>query len=495
MKLFNRLNFYFVFCWLVWVFSANSMADDIKSHILHDAGMAELIQSRMQMAKAPSIAVSVNIAGEQRRFIYGFSDLEQQTRNTENTVYEIGSMSKSFTGLAIELLIEQGKLSLNDDIKQYLPNLTLHYKGEPVKLDISDFLYHTSGLPFNTLVELEKPKPNVSVEQQLQGVNLLFMPKTQFFYASGNYDVLGAVIEKVTGKHYREALASLITEPLGMRTTFAVNGNEQINNKATGYKLRFGSPVKLDAPIALTHVSSAYIHSTLADMEKWIRVQLNTDTPASMLHQAIKNSWQGNSNIPLVSGNRVLYGSGWFIDQNQGPYISHGGQNPNFSSCIALRPEQQVGIVALANINSNVILELCSDIDNYLRIGKYTDSVGDLIAFSDFIFTYLFFILLFCIILISLRLLYRFYRYCKKNGHLSIGYRDWLMSLLVPMVLVTVLYLIPSLLFSLDWHFILLWFPSTILAVLSAIVILTFLLTFNHRIKRIVLLKEEGCNE
>ena len=47
MKLFNRLNFYFVFCWLVWVFSANSMADDIKSHILHDAGMAELIQSRM----------------------------------------------------------------------------------------------------------------------------------------------------------------------------------------------------------------------------------------------------------------------------------------------------------------------------------------------------------------------------------------------------------------------------------------------------------------
>lgn len=228
-----------------------------------------------------------------------------------------------------------------------------------------------------------------AVAQQLRNENLLFAPGAKFSYASANYDVLGAVIENVTGKTFTEVIAERLTQPLGMSATVAVKGDEIIVNKASGYKLGFGKPVLFHAPLARNHVPAAYIHSTLPDMEIWIDARLHRKALPATLREAMSNSWRGNSDVPLAADNRILYASGWFIDQNQGPYISHGGQNPNFSSCIALRPDQQIGIVALANMNSNLILQLCADIDNYLRIGKYADGAGDAITATDTLFVYL----------------------------------------------------------------------------------------------------------
>ncbi|OCG21789.1 serine hydrolase domain-containing protein [Gilliamella sp. App4-10] len=494
MKQINLLNSYFVLVCFLCLFSINSLANSSPEQHIQNAELAELIQSRMLMGKVPALAVSIKFNDKFQRFIYGFSDLQKQNENTADTVYEIGSMSKAFTGLAIQILAEQGKLSLNDDIRQYLPNLTLLYQDRPVKLDIEDFLYHTSGLPFSTLSYLEIPSSH-TVEQQLQGVNLKFKPKSRYFYASANYDVLGAVIEKVTGQSYRHAIATLITQPFGMSDTVAVSDGEQIVNKAKGYKVRFGYPIELDAPIAHNHVPSAYIHSTLTDMEKWMDRLLYANKVTPILRRAIDQSLQGNLDVPVNGDNHILYASGWFIEQRQGTYINHGGQNPNFSSCLALRPDEQIGIVALANINTNIILQLCSDIDSYLHNQQYRDDVKDLILFIDFIFSILSTILLIMIIVVGVRMGIRIYRYRRRNGMLILSYRDCLIVLLAPLVIAGIFYVIPGFFFAVNWHFTLLWLPSTLSVVLIYIVILTILLTLNHRIKKKISLNEELNND
>ena len=184
-------------------------------------------------------------------------------------------------------------------------------------------------------------------------------------------------------------------------------------------------------------------------MEIWIDARLHRKALPATLREAMSNSWRGNSDVPLAADNRILYASGWFIDQNQGPYISHGGQNPNFSSCIALRPDQQIGIVALANMNSNLILQLCADIDNYLRIGKYADGAGDAITATDTLFVYLTLLLCFggggcsarCFPCLS-----RNGAWPRKQQRLRLRVRDYIIALAVPGLVAAMLYVAPGIL-------------------------------------------------
>ena len=277
--------------------------------------------------------------------------------------------------------------------------------------------------------------PGSAVAQQLRNENLLFAPGAKVAaMPAANSDVLGAVIENVTGKTFTEVIAERLTQPLGMSATVAVKGDEIIVNKASGYKLGFGKPVLFHAPLARNHVpQKLYIHSTLPDMEIWIDAWLHRKALPATLREAMSNSWRGNSDVPLAADNRILYASGCVIRQDQGPYISHGGQNPNFSSCIALRPDQQIGIVALANMNSNLILQLCADIDNYLRIGKYADGAGDAITATDTLFVYLTLLLCFWGAVVVVRGAFRVYRATAhgpgKQQRLRLRVRDYIIAL------------------------------------------------------------------
>ncbi|ENA3086590.1 precolibactin peptidase ClbP [Escherichia coli] len=487
-------------CMLLFISAMCALAQEHEPIGAQDERLSTLIHQRMQEAKVPALSVSVTIKGVRQRFVYGVADVASQKANTLDTVYELGSMSKAFTGLVVQILIQEGRLRQGDDIITYLPEMRLNYQEKPASLTVADFLYHTSGLPFSTLARLENPMPGSAVAQQLRNENLLFAPGAKFSYASANYDVLGAVIENVTGKTFTEVIAERLTQPLGMSATVAVKGDEIIVNKASGYKLGFGKPVLFHAPLARNHVPAAYIHSTLPDMEIWIDAWLHRKALPATLREAMSNSWRGNSDVPLAADNRILYASGWFIDQNQGPYISHGGQNPNFSSCIALRPDQQIGIVALANMNSNLILQLCADIDNYLRIGKYADGAGDAITATDTLFVYLTLLLCFWGAVVVVRGAFRVYRATAhgpgKQQRLRLRVRDYIIALAVPGLVAAMLYVAPGILSpGLDWRFILVWGPSSVLAIPFGIILLAFVLTLNHQIKRILLHNKEWDDE
>ena len=190
--------------------------------------------------------------------------------------------------------------------------------------------------------------------------------------------------------------------------------------------------------------------------------------------------------------NSILYASGWLIEQRQGSYINHGGQNPNYSSCIALRPDQQIGIVALANISSNIILELCSDIDSYLHNQPYSDEVRDLFLFMDFIFSVLTAITMIIVVLVGLFIVLRIRNYRQQNNKLSLNWLDWGIVLLVPLIIAGIIYVSPGLGLGINWHFIALWLPSTLLIFITAIIFLVTLLTLNYRIKKKISHNKKG---
>ncbi|PVW72595.1 serine hydrolase [Klebsiella pneumoniae] len=434
-------------CMLLFISAMCALAQEHEPIGAQDERLSTLIHQRMQEAKVPALSVSVTIKGVRQRFVYGVADVASQKANTLDTVYELGSMSKAFTGLVVQILIQEGRLRQGDDIITYLPEMRLNYQGKPASLTVADFLYHTSGLPFSTLARLESPMPGSAVAQQLRNENLLFAPGAKFSYASANYDVLGAVIENVTGKTFTEVIAERLTQPLGMSATVAVKGDEIIVNKASGYKLGFGKPVLFHAPLARNHVPAAYIHSTLPDMEIWIDAWLHRKALPATLREAMSNSWRGNSDVPLAADNRILYASGWFIDQNQGPYISHGGQNP-----------------------------------------------------TDTLFVYLTLLLCFWGAVVVVRGAFRVYRATAhgpgKQQRLRLRVRDYIIALAVPGLVAAMLYVAPGILSpGLDWRFILVWGPSSVLAIPFGIILLAFVLTLNHQIKRILLHNKEWDDE
>lgn len=176
------------------------------------------------------------------------------------------------------------------------------------------------------------------------------------------------------------------------------------------------------------------------------------------------------------------------------------GRIQTFSSCIALRPDQQIGIVALANMNSNLILQLCADIDNYLRIGKYADGAGDAITATDTLFVYLTLLLCFWGAVVVVRGAFRVYRATAhgpgKQQRLRLRVRDYIIALAVPGLVAAMLYVAPGILSpGLDWRFILVWGPSSVLAIPFGIILLAFVLTLNHQIKRILLHNKEWDDE
>lgn len=115
-------------CMLLFISAMCALAQEHEPIGAQDERLSTLIHQRMQEAKVPALSVSVTIKGVRQRFVYGVADVASQKANTLDTVYELGSMSKAFTGLVVQILIQEGRLRQGDDIITYLPEMRLNYR-------------------------------------------------------------------------------------------------------------------------------------------------------------------------------------------------------------------------------------------------------------------------------------------------------------------------------------------------------------------------------
>jgi D-alanyl-D-alanine carboxypeptidase len=237
----------------------------------------DYIATQMQHLHVPGVSLAVVRDGRTIKAQgYGFANLELKAPATKETVYEIGSTSKQFTAAAIMMLVEDGKVHLDDSITKYFPEAPQAWRG----IMIRHLLSHTSGIQnhvavphwldvFRTNLAFETAPPRDELLKMFFKLPIEFQPGESWAYDNTGYYLLGIIIEKASGKSYWQFLDERIFKPLGMIATRNTDPQPIIPNRASGYEWKNdhfeNRPVLLPA-IAF---SAGSFLSTVEDMAKW----------------------------------------------------------------------------------------------------------------------------------------------------------------------------------------------------------------------------------
>jgi CubicO group peptidase (beta-lactamase class C family) len=293
----------------------------------------------------PGAAVLVR-KGEQilLRRAYGKADLEGSLPLRPESVFRLGSVTKQFTAVAIMTLVEEGKLSLRDDVRKFVPG----YPAKSATITIEHLLTHTSGVPSYT----DQPAFGALMGKDLTHTELLavfkdrpldFAPGARWKYSNSGYYLLGLVIEKVSGQSYADFVRKRIFEPLQMAHS-AYGDDPRIAGRARGYD-RQGDRVHPAQAISMKPPFAAgALISSVDDLARW-------DAAISSGRLLRKESWaKVFAPAKLNDGSTEPYGFGFALGELQGhPVQAHGGGIPGFATHLLRVPDQQVLVVILCN--------------------------------------------------------------------------------------------------------------------------------------------------
>ncbi len=330
----NKSNFPAVFVLIFLFFSVAARADEVDNYI-----RSQLIERHIPGAAIAVIKDGKIIKSEG----YGLASVEFDVPVTRETMFEIGSVSKQITAAAIMLLVEDGKINLDDKISKYLPDTPDAWKNVSVR----NLLTHTSGIKSYTSLggfELSKRYKVGDFVKELSPQPLDFEPGSDYKYSNSGYSLLGYIIEAASGQNYWQFLRTRIFNPLKMNLTADRDPQFIIKNRATGYEWENGKLVGRD--YNLTDLFSAgAIVSTISDMAKW-DIALRDET---LLKKESKDQvWKP---FTLTGGKENPYGFGWNIGEFRGQrLLSHGGQTAGFASNISRYTDAGLDIIVLTNL-------------------------------------------------------------------------------------------------------------------------------------------------
>lgn len=280
---------------------------------------------------------------------YGTANLELNVPASAHSVFEIGSITKQFTAEAIMMLVELGKLGLDDPISRYIPDLPSAWDG----IHVRHLLTHTSGLhdwESDTATSFSLTREYTAREfiAFVAGKPLAFNPGSRFAYTNSAYPLLGLVIEKVSGIPYERFIRERIFTRAAMTETRMRDNFSLVPNRASGYVdrgglLRNGQPLR---PAILA--ANGFILSTASDMAKWMIALLNDAivTKASATAMSTPTRLADGSALPFL-------GMGWFLGSAAGHrYLAHNGATAaGFSSVVYLFPDDAIGVMVLLSID------------------------------------------------------------------------------------------------------------------------------------------------
>jgi CubicO group peptidase (beta-lactamase class C family) len=330
------------------VLSDNPLKDSL------DLLVERSVRPYIQKGNTCGLVLAVIHKGNLRKYCYGWINKKQkQLPDVEHTIFEIGSVTKTFTSLLLAQEVLAARMKLNDPINLYLPDSipALGLQGKPITLQ--DLANHTSGFPrlpaniFNGKVDPKDPYKHYladSLYSFLMHYHSPVIPGTVFSYSNYGAGVLGTILERRLHNSFEQLILSNICKPIDMNHTSVTLNDEDQRNFAQGYN----ETGEATAPWDLASLKgSGAIRSTLNDMIKYARAQMGSKGP---LHKAIALSHQ-----PTFTGAAQSMGLGWRINQNsQHTYLHHSGGTGGFRSFIGFDPGRQTAIVILSNAAEDV---------------------------------------------------------------------------------------------------------------------------------------------
>ncbi|HLL75252.1 MAG TPA: serine hydrolase [Pyrinomonadaceae bacterium] len=311
----------------------------------------QFVTRHMAETGAPGLTLSLaDAAGLLRASAYGFADLKTRARVTPDTLFEIGSISKSFVAVALLQLRDEGKLDFHRPVTDYVPWLRIDTKFEPVT--VHHLVTHTAGLPGAPLL----------LDALLAPLWTAWKPGSRFLYSNTGYNILGFVIEAADGRPFADAMRARVLAPLGMTASSPTITNETRARMAVGYE-----PVPDDRPWPArgplgeaqwieVDIAAGSVASTPADMASYMSALINRgqlkngrrlfseESFKQMIAPAIRAPFRGEE---------ASYGYGLWVSQIEGhTRLRHTGGMVAFSSSMDV--DVTGGTAAFASVNANL---------------------------------------------------------------------------------------------------------------------------------------------
>src|SRR6266496_3694183 len=297
---------------------------------------------------------------------YGFANLELRSPATKDTVYEIGSTSKQFTATAIMMLVEEGKVRLDDTTTKYFHEAPQAWRG----ITIRHLLTHTSGIQnqvavphwldvFRTNLAFETAPSRDELLKMFFKLPLEFQPGETWAYDNTGYYLLGIIIEKASGKSYWQFLDERIFMPLGMTATRSTDPRPIVPNRASGYEWQSSAFENRPVLTPFVAFSAGALLSNVGDLARWDAALY---TERLLKKSSLDGMW---TPARLKDGKTApfSYGFGWFIDSYHGHRIvQHSGGTPGFSSTIYRFVDDKLTIIILTNHADRIVDQMAIDI-------------------------------------------------------------------------------------------------------------------------------------
>jgi CubicO group peptidase (beta-lactamase class C family) len=321
---------------IAFVFCASASAQVYK--------IDDYVKTEMQRQKIPGVSLTVLRNGKIIALkSYGLADVEHQVPVKPETVFQSGSIAKQFTATAVMILVEEGKISLDDKITKYFADAPEAWQN----ITVRHLLNHTSGIgDYPPEVDLRRDYTEDEYLTFIKKSPLIYETGAKWDYSNLGYVALGALIRKVTGKFYGDFVRERIFTPFGMTTARVISEADIVPNRAAGYRLENGELKNQEWVSPSTNTTAdGSLYFTILDLAKW-DAALHTD---KLLKQSsLAEMW---TPATLTDGKTKDYGFGWHTTRfGNRRVVHHGGAWQGFKSYIVRFPDDKLTIIFLANL-------------------------------------------------------------------------------------------------------------------------------------------------
>jgi CubicO group peptidase (beta-lactamase class C family) len=373
------------------------ISDRTPASLTEKSKQVDALMSPWSRPGSPGAAVSVICNGELLlEKGYGFADLKLGTTIDRNTVFNIASVSKQFTAMAVMILAERGKLGYSDPVSKYIPEFPEYGRN----ITIRQLLNHTSGLADYTIYWKEGPRvEHDGIRHTSEDILKFliaqkrgdFLPDEKWRYSNSGYVLLTLIVGKVTGVPFPQFLKENIFEPLGMKDSAACIGIPATPNRAAGY-VQDGNGFKQAEKNPNNFIcGDGEFNTTLADMYKWDQALGHEKlVKAATLKEAFTSG-------TLNDGTKFNYGFGWALGKYLGtPFVSHSGGIEGFVAHIVRFSDSGLTVILLSNFEqltppSYALANKIAGIYLSSEIPEEKVIAADVKAFTEFTGTYEFF--------------------------------------------------------------------------------------------------------
>lgn len=363
------------------------------------AGMDKEIHDIMQQYQAVGLSVAIVENGQVMHAKgYGFRDLQQKLPVTPNTVFPIGSITKSFTSALIGMLADSGKVLLTEKPSAYIPGFRFGTDQMNAVVTVEDLLTHRSGLGgTDGAFVLFPPAHTMELMQRIGYLVPNIAPRDRWIYSNLGYIILGVIAEQQGHDPWDKQMKQKIFEPLQMtNTSTGITEMVKTGDHSKGYGLSKGQVKEVLFQEFSNVQGGGGINSTAADMARWLELWLDKGNFRGVQRLSQKFVREATSFKAVVNGappdsanagNFLFgYGYGWNVNSYKGHYrVHHGGAVSGFSANVVMFPKEKTGIVVLSNQHNTdlpyVITSMISDRMFGLSKGKpygYTKELHDI---------------------------------------------------------------------------------------------------------------------